>query len=435
MIGEKEKNLTFLLEPLEYCTFILNNFINDRNSSFDEKSSSFYYNTKFNIKYHGIENCYFCTEKIKLNIYNTINKSTQSHTLNLSNFIFTNSNSNSNIFRNRDKVNSKSNFGGIIGFTLSSGVYENCPTFIENLNKQISNFSYSWHIEYFAGNKIYDGQIVVGTEPHIYNKNSFSKKYFLEFYTDNAYSENVGQQYAINFNEIYFVNEGKKILDDKINSEATLLFNLQMIQSSKIFFDKITKYFFSDFLEGGICKMILFLNRYNTISCEKSLIKNKAEFIKRHPNIYFYHKNANYTFEINSNFLFHDFEDKLLYNIYYDSFYSLNWKLGRIFLEKYTINFNYDKKTIGFYTKKEEKFNKKKVIYFILVVFFVLFLFGIVGFFGFLLGKKLYENHRKRHANELKDYYEYSDVINEKKGKEKNIETQMRLFENGANLM
>jgi len=72
---------------------------------------------------------------------------------------------------------------------------------------------------------------------------------------------------------------------------------------------------------------------------------------------------------------------------------------GRIFLTKYKLYFDYDRKTIGIYL------NKKKInsigIY---IIFFFLILVIIILIY---LLFKLWKNKRKKRAFELNDDYEY----------------------------
>jgi len=119
-------------------------------------------------------------------------------------------------------------------------------------------------------------------------------------------------------------------------------------------------------------------------------------------------------FELTYEDLFKEKNDKLYFLIYFNDKNTFSrYTIGQILLKKYLLTFNYDTKYIGFYNKNipinstetESGSNKGYglFLYFVVIILFIVFLA-----LGFLLGKKIYENTRKKRANELlDDDYEY----------------------------
>ncbi len=121
--------------------------------------------------------------------------------------------------------------------------------------------------------------------------------------------------------------------------------------------------------------------------------------VKDFPVLKFLEKQLNYSFEFDYKDLFDNYEGKKYFKIIYPDVKTKIWVLGRIFLKKYKLYFDYERKTIGIYL------NKKKInsigIY---ILFFFLILVIIILIY---LLFKLWKNKRKKRAFELNDDYEY----------------------------
>ena len=118
--------------------------------------------------------------------------------------------------------------------------------------------------------------------------------------------------------------------------------------------------------------------------------------------------------------LFKEKNDKLYFLIYFNATKDFErFSFGKIFMKKYILTFNYDNKTIGFYNADIENKSKSHNIGLIISIIIGFILFFIAGYY---VGKKRYEQRRKKSANELDDDYEY-----------KPQEEKMQTPENGIN--
>jgi hypothetical protein len=113
----------------------------------------------------------------------------------------------------------------------------------------------------------------------------------------------------------------------------------------------------------------------------------------------FYEKNLNYTFILNKNDLFELNDGKIYLKIIEQHYYSKNWVFGRLFLKKYQLYFDYDRKTIGIYINKKNESNLGIYLLFIFLIFIIIILIYLLF--------KFWKNKRKKRAFELDDEYEY----------------------------
>ena len=271
-------------------------------------------------------------------------------------------------------------------------------------------------------NKTYDFEIIIGSEPHNISPDKYDTndlKYI------NALSYSGELNWIIEFHEVFYFPENFKLninnnlgdfneisLDINLNDKklysyddrALFSFDLDGILCPKFYYFTINKTFFGNHTDK--CK-IQRLKKYSIFVCDKDF--NTKNF----PSIYFYHKDLNYTFILTENELFKIIGDKKYFLIVYDLFRPTFWMFGKIFLEKYTFNFDMDKR-IGFYNdvnKHKKNTNIKKespkntILLINLVWLGVVLIILIISFF--IVGKKVFYKIRKKRANELDDNYEY----------------------------
>ena len=115
-----------------------------------------------------------------------------------------------------------------------------------------------------------------------------------------------------------------------------------------------------------------------------------------------------YTFVLDYNDLFLEKDGKYFFKIIFDKNNKMQWKLGKPFLSKYTLYYDYEAKTIGFYNQDLSSKKGKKILNVFLNIFYVIII-CVFGFLGFYYGKKAYDKVRKKKIYEIDDNYEYKN--------------------------
>ena len=226
--------------------------------------------------------------------------------------------------------------------------------------------------------------------------------------------------WELSMKEIYYNNVHSKI---HIRFEINPLFEL--IVGTNDFKENITNDFFDSYLQKGICSLKRY-NGFNIFECNQETFTNKD--IKKFPTIYLVNIGLEYIFELKSEELFININNKWYFQIIFPvkDFDVERWILGRIFMRKYPVKFSPFSRLIGFYlkTKKEQKKDGKreegeientnssnknhKTLFYIIIIVIALIFTGV----GLFLGKKIFYPRKKR-ANELLDdnyEYEYNSV-------------------------
>ena len=320
---------------------------------------------------------------------------------------------------------------GISQFNLS----HDCISFAEEIKKNDNTAkTYTWSIkynEYNQQNNGFDGEMIIGIEPHEYQPLIYKE---LNYRTINSYLNEDSDYYpmfenndfGILFNSIYFYNNNDnssgniiKIINPT-SMDGFFSFSSGMIQSPKEYMTLIKNNFFDKYP----CKKVIFSLYYFTFVCDKSQI-NTELFIKSFPTLYFKHIDLNYIYELTSNDLFVEENNKLYFMIYSSDTLDFRWILGEIFLKKYFFTFNQNKKLIGFYEVMKEngddsnhnknKDDNKNIGIIILLIGIGLIVINII--IGVFIWNKICKNNRRKRANELNDdNYDYlSDNTNNNK--------------------
>ena len=311
---------------------------------------------------------------------------------------------------------------GITQFNLSN----DCVSLAEEIKKNDNNTkTYTWSIkynEYNQQNNNFDGEIIIGIEPHEYQPLVYKE---LNYRTINSYLNEVSEyfpmyennHFGILFNSIYFYNNndissGNEIkIKNPSSMDGFFSLNFGMIQSPQEYMTLIRNNFFDKYP----CKKVTFSLYYFTFVCEKSQI-NTNLFIKSFPTLYFKHIDLNYIYELTSKELFVEENNKLYFMIYSSDTLELRWNFGEIFLKKYFFTFNQNKKSIGFYenmkdNSEDSNYNKNiddKNNIGLIILFIGIGLIVINVIIGIFIWKKVCGNNRKKRANELNDdNYDY----------------------------
>ena len=268
------------------------------------------------------------------------------------------------------------------------------------------------------GNTINEGMFIIGSEFKDVIEN------YNESQTFNMKMTNRVRVYRFGF-EMSKAKIGERNETDT-NIMAEINNDLSFIIVGPQYLTDFNNSFFKEYIEKKICIINIYDNVPSLILSEKySVIEcNKEKFgendLKNFPKFYFYI--SNYYEEKK---LFFDYTDlftetkyKYFFNIIFDNSMRTKIDLGKIFLKKYPINFDFDNNILEIYDNFVEKPNKKeggndpedpnnpnenKTVIYILIIILLVSVTGVVGYF---LGKYL-NKIRKKRANELLDDYDY----------------------------
>ena len=323
-----------------------------------------------------------------------------------------------------ENIYDKEKICGIMGFKFHlPQSYNDKFVGLETVLKMsgVDNSSY-WNIEFFDENQKkkhnnFDGYIILGSGDYKYLKDI---KNITEDDIQHTYSSYAlgSLEWTVNFQPIYFYySQDNKTTMDFDYSNIAFNFDIKYYFATKQYFDLIKKYFFNEYISKGICKINSlneFYLKYKYITCDK---KNFNEEKKKFPTLYMKSSAFNNTFELTYEDLFMEVNnDKILFLMFYDPWSPTSFKFGQNFMIKYDFIFRVDEKDIGFINyaikenpndggkKPENTDNKKRNIIWIVVL--SVLLAGII--IGIFVGKKIWDNKRKKRANELTDDdYEY----------------------------
>ena len=295
-------------------------------------------------------------------------------------------------------------------------------SFIEEFftKKEITNKK--WNI-YYSKNKDHNNKnnnkynifLIIGSLPHIYFSNIFNEiEQFCTYSEKSIFSDKP----TLSFYDIYTNINNNTISLTKFDRTTEINFNFGLISASWYAKNILEKKYFNNLIQQGKC----FESRINKTGysyyvyfyCDKNKITK--EEIKKFPGIYFKHTEFSYIFEFNSDDLFENFGDIIIFKMIFDS--SNKWVLGKLFLTKYMLSFDDEDKKIYFYNKNYDDNNhdnnndkNKYSTILIIPIIFGVFLFGILGFF---IGKYFYKKE-KIITHELEDIEEGNSVVNENK--------------------
>ena len=312
---------------------------------------------------------------------------------------------------------------GIIGLEKDNFICARIYNFVNDTKKRKFIKNYNFMIKY--NNSFDNGQYIIGGELKDiikdFNENKVFKikltKDFVHIY-----------KFGIAINKVVFgeiTDETNNTIIDldisgEINNDRTFI-----VVGPK-YFDNFSAQFFDPYFNSGACcarmfdnnPQLKFSDKYKTIECDKD--KFGQQDLNKFPKFYLYLSDFFEQRKIffDGNDLFTEGKYKYFFNIIFDKFSRNNIELGKVFLKKYPVNFNYENDQIEIYdnfpeepssddTKPDggEKDQKGNKIW--LYIPIIVFLVAIVGVLGYFLGK-YFNKMRKKRANELNDDdYEY----------------------------
>ena len=314
-------------------------------------------------------------------------------------------------------------------------------------NKEIDN--YLMYIN-FISNK--DGTITFGGYPHDYLNNTiYDKNSLISINTGSI--GNIFLPWSLSFIKTYFTTDkNEEILVQKY-SLCYLVFNFGFIKGTQKYKEFILKYYFQDLIDKKVCKMEIsektiydrkasVINSngiFTMFTCESKQFKKN--YIHKFPTYKLKHDKFNYIFELTYKDLFEEINGIYYFLIIFPGDVQEQWIFGVPFLKKYEFVYNYDSYTLGFYqnyinnkekTENNQKDDNKKeneeneegndninnsnnINKYIIIFFGIIICIVILILIGYLIGKKRFEQ-RKKKANELDDDdYEYFSQIKENK--------------------
>ena len=332
-------------------------------------------------------------------------------------------------------------------FNEEDNDYALCGNFGFNLNLDETNLisqlkkknyinKYIWTLKYQT---IDDGIIILGTEPHFYDNNTFKESHFFEIKAVPKQSPDTDWSFV--FDEVRTYDNKTKIVLSQ--NKADFLIDRGLIIGTDEYKMKIDELVFNDLINEKICyREIKTFHDYEKKTDEEyyiyycstsSFMKNKYTIEKTYyntfPSIEFFDRESNMTFSLTKEDLFYIADSRMYFLVIFKkSIFPKNiWKLGEPFFLKNQFTFNQEKKSVGFYSNLERKSNGKEdynenngkrtnlVLYIVIIIILVILLIVLAYF----LGKKLSQNRKKR-ANELNDdEFEYTS---EKKANANNNE-------------
>ena len=294
----------------------------------------------------------------------------------------------------RSKSNIYQLFDGEIGLNLEYAPSPN-SNFIQVLkNKEIID-NYIYSINYVNDE---EGFLLIGEYPHMIYSNNFFYQKTSEFNEENLkwiHSE-IGKynyHWTILFDKISYGDGGFF----QAQREARIVIDTKYIISSSQYYNLFKEIF------GQKCTVILLGEDLQGLKCSKDIN------IELTPEIKFFNKELNTTFVLDYNDLFIEKDDYFYFLVINYIEYEPNyWILGKPFLKKYLLLYNYDNKMIGFYNNERKNKNNRKNLLssYGLSIFFNIFFAFIVIVLLFVFFRYYFKNRRIR-ANELEDKFNY----------------------------
>ena len=286
------------------------------------------------------------------------------------------------------------NISGDFGMKLYTkpGDYNNLTyfNFIVNLYKSQYINHQIFTINYFNSN---EGEIIIGDTPDKYSTWDGDT-----YRQTNVIANDTGYFWGFS-NLVSYLN--KKRLNIKAE-KAEFQIESNIINPISSYAEKLNESFFEDLVNKTKCIFEDKNENYAFYHCNKDID------LTNFPIVQIYQDMLNYTFELNSDDLFEDINERKYFLVNFAQNSETKWVLGRPFLIKYNFTYDIAARTVGmFFGKKEvepepnDEFNK--VWIFVIISGAIIVILSIVIF---ILIKKI---PRKQRANELQETFDYKD--------------------------
>ena len=317
---------------------------------------------------------------------------------------------------------------GIIGLETDNVVCQRIYNIVKDCKKKKHIDNYNFILKY---NSLNEGLFIIGSEFKDVIDNYDENKTFTAKLTSRVGVYRFGFDIA----KIALLGEKNQTIDTSLSGE--IYNDNYFIVGGLSHLEGFKTGFFEKYLKNGICSINIYDNdpelvlseKYSVIECEKGKF-GKSDLSKFPKFCIFlgnYFEEKKFIFDYKD--LFTETKYKYFFNIIFENVNRSKIELGKIFLKKYPINFNFEdnKGVIDIYdvlyeypeyNKKEEINGKQTNI--ALYVIIIILLIGITGVLGYVLGKYL-NKIRKKRANELDDDFDYKEKIPIEPKEENNI--------------
>ena len=274
--------------------------------------------------------------------------------------------------------------------------------FIDQLKSKSLINSYSFYFKYDLKDEKelkYKGNLIIGGMPHeIEPSELFNKDNYVQTYVDSTEFNN---RWSIKRSKVKY---GNHIITESESAEFSTTFGLI---EAPIRFIYIFDYFFNR--TGCFSNYNSEGKDYLLMYCKKNIDISKFE------NLVFYTSKKEVNFTLTYKDLFKQIGDYNYFLILFNE--DLNvWKFGHIFLKKYTIVFDPDKKTVGYYYQPDKENisdgSTKSFIIVILIIISIIFALVIAGLLYYIYYYK--KNKRKIRPNELEENFDYTSKDDDK---------------------
>lgn len=268
---------------------------------------------------------------------------------------------------------------GLIGLQLKDIKFQEKNIFINQLYDKSLIKNKMFSLIYENENK---GEIIIGDFPGNKTKLLKGKKFKMcknNFITD-------GIIYGTNFEEIKFIDINLIFRNIKINDlNYSVVFSNTYYGyiGSQAYNNFINEIFFKSKLLSKSCWIQNIDNdRYYGYVCAKRVDLSSI------PNIKFYHKELNFTFEIENKDMWIKYKNIKYFIIFFSYIEQYWWTLGQKFLEKYSFVFNGEQNIIGFYYDDKTIKNTEFYLYIILLLLLIIIIVICIKFIIFYYYKK-----------------------------------------------
>ena len=363
-IGNKPQNLALFIKSRDYCSYIGSYLCHIENSNYDSTISEYFENTTpYNLKFKDFSNVCLANEEMKLSKnYDKYKSNLQ--LVNFNQFYHAPNNSYSS-----DNPNTCGVFGLKYKSDKSIEGEDKCLNLINSLyNIPENKINYQvFSIKYIKNDKDIDGKLIIGNYPHQYDSDNYDEDNFVKVnLNETSLEEN--NDFHTTFYEIFFYRNNKIDVFTEKRSEkkpenlhSIFIIEQNMFMVPQSFFDLYIENFFKDYINNEVCEVVsIDLSKYNTIICTKSKISSLTAFYETFPTVFFFHFGFNETFEFTRKELLVE-DNGLIYFMMFTDEDNKNdnyWGIGKIFMQKYLLTFDYDNHILGYYnatTKKNEK--------------------------------------------------------------------------------